>query len=334
MNGIRTDGEAASSETASRADLVVGPGARGELEAIRSRTGPERVLAVDAPSAAGVEGAGGDPRAIRAVLGAGPSDPLAELPSLTWVHSAAAGVDGWLTGPGLPEHVTLTSAVGNGAIPLAEHALMLMLMLSRDAPRWARAQAEHRWDRHVHGELAGTELGIIGYGHSGQDLARKSLACHMSVRALRRRPGGSEPGIEVLTGTDGLHELLRTSDMVVVTAPHTEDTAGMIGAEELAMMRPGAFLIVISRGGIVQEPALIEALRSGQLGGAGLDAHAVEPLPEDSPLWDLPGVIVTPHNGATTAGTAERGRRIMLENLERWRDGQELVNIVDRVHGY
>jgi phosphoglycerate dehydrogenase-like enzyme len=119
-----------------------------------------------------------------------------------------------------------------------------------------------------------------------------------------------------------------------VTAPFTGDTAGMIGAEELALMRPGAFLIVISRGGIVQESALIEALRSGHLGGAGLDAHAVEPLPEDSPLWDLPGVIVTPHNGATTAGTAERGRRILLANLERWRDGQELMNVVDRVHGY
>jgi phosphoglycerate dehydrogenase-like enzyme len=328
------NGTGASGDASRRPDVVVGPGARGELEEILLRMGAERVVTFDDPSAAGVERAGGDPQAIRAVLGASPSDRLAELPSLTWVHSAAAGVDGWLTGAGLPQHVTLTSAVGNGAIPLAEHALLLMLMLSRDAPRWARAQAEHRWDRHVHGELAGAELGIIGYGHSGKDLARKALACHMRVRALRRRPGGSEEGIEVLTGAEGLRDLLRSSDMVVVTAPFTGDTAGMIGAEELALMRPGAFLIVISRGGIVQESALIEALRSGHLGGAGLDAHAVEPLPEDSPLWDLPGVIVTPHNGATTAGTAERGRRILLANLERWRDGQELMNVVDRVHGY
>src|SRR5699024_6326172 len=127
----------------------------------------------DAVRAAGVE-----PGAVGAVLGASPGDDLSGLPGLAWVHSGAAGVDAWLTPGRLPEGVQLTSAVGNGAIPLAEHALMLMLMLSRQAPRWLAAQQRHVWDRFTHGELAGGRLGIIGYGNSGQDLAVKAQACH------------------------------------------------------------------------------------------------------------------------------------------------------------
>jgi phosphoglycerate dehydrogenase-like enzyme len=306
------------------ADVLVAPGAQADLDAIAEIVGAERVAAPTGLDAERLAEAGIAPRAVRALLGAGPSDDLTALPSLRWVHRGAAGVDGWLEDGTLPDGTVLTSAVGNGAVPLAEHALLLMLMLDRDAPRWFRAQQEHRWDRHVHGELAGSSLGIIGYGHSGRDLARKALACHMS----------EDDGVRVLVGEEGLHELLRGSDVVVVTAPFTPATAGMIGREELAMMRPGAHLVVISRGGIVDEGALIDALRSGRLGGAGLDAHAVEPLPPDSELWDLPGAIITPHNGATTRATASRGREIMLENLRRWRDGQDLVNVVDLVNGY
>lgn len=319
----------------SGADIVVAPGAQGDLASILEIAGPGRVAAPEGLGTEALVAAGAAPQEVRALLGASPADDLSSLTGLQWIHSGAAGVDGWLEGGALPGSVLLTSAVGNGAIPLAEHALLLMLMLSRDAPRWFRAQQEHRWDRHVHGELSGRSLGIIGYGNSGRDLARKALACHMSVRALRRRgPDGEEDGVRVLTGREGLHELLRESDVVVVTAPSTPATAGMLDRSELAMMPVGSHLIVISRGGIVVEDALVEVLRSGHLGGAGLDAHAVEPLPPDRALWDLPGVIVTPHNGATTHGTARRGREIMIENLRRWRDGQELVNVVDREHGY
>lgn len=317
------------------ADIAVAPGAQADLEQIASIIGAERVAAPERLEPEALAAAGADPSEVRVLLGASPSDDLAPLTGLRWIHSGAAGVDGWLEGGAAPREALLTSAVGNGAIPLAEHALMLMLMLNRGAPQWFRAQQEHRWDRYVHGELAGSSLGIIGYGNSGRDLARKGLACHMSVRALRRRgTAGEEDGVQILTGDDGLHELLRESDVVVVTAPYTSATAGMLGREELAMMPPGSHLVVISRGGIVDEDALIETLRSGHLAGAGLDAHAVEPLPPDSPLWDMPGVIVTPHNGATTHATARRGREIMLENLRRWRDGRELVNVVDREHGY
>lgn len=301
-------------------------GARAELKALReiAEDGGIVDLEEDAPNAD-----------ITALVGASPADDLRALPSLRWVHSSAAGVDGWLTPGTLPDHVILTSAAGNGAIPLAEHALMLMLMLSRDAPRWARAQQRHEWERRQHGELAGARLGIIGYGHSGKDLAMKALACHMDVQALRRQGSEDHDGrVRLRYGEDGLHAMLRSSDMVVVTAPLTAQTAGMIGADEIALMPPGSFLIVISRGGIVEETALVEALHSGHLGGAGIDAHVEEPLPQDSPLWDAPGAIITPHNAATTAGTVERGRAILLDNVSRWVRGEALRNVVDRAAGY
>jgi len=300
--------------------------ARADLDAIREITGDDG--AVDLEHAP-------DLSEITALVGASPADDLGVLPSLRWVHSTAAGVDGWLAPGALPEGVTLTSAAGNGAIPLAEHALMLMLMLNRDAPSWARAQQRHDWERRVHGELAGARLGIIGYGNSGKDLARKALACHMDVQALRRQGSGEHDGeVRLLYGEEGLGALLSSSDIVVVTAPLTAATAGMVGADEIARMPPGSFLIVISRGGIVDEASLVDALHSGHLGGAGIDAHAQEPLPAISPLWDAPGAIVTPHNAATTPGTAQRGRAIMLDNVSRWVRGAPLRNVVDRAAGY
>ena len=304
---------------------VTGP-ALEDLPAIREIVGPQGALALpDVP----------DPAAVGALLGAGPRDDFSPYPHLAWVHSAAAGVDGWIGAGGLPSTVTLTSAVGNGAVPMAEHALMLMLMLNRQAVQWVRAQDRHAWERRTHGELSGRSLGIIGYGNSGRDLAAKARACHMEVAALRRRDTGpSEGDVRLLHGEEGLADLLSTSDVVVVTAPLTEATRGLIGAQELALMKPDAFLIVISRGGIVEEDALVAALQRGELAGAGLDAHATEPLPADSVLWDLPGVIITPHNAATTTATAARGREIMLDNVRRWRDGEPLVNQVDQLHGY
>lgn len=315
--------------------IVSGPewGAACLLGATRKVSG--EVARVLDGSAHPMSHGGEDVRRVRAVFGASPTDDLSVFPRLEWVHSDAAGADGWLRDGRLPDGVVLTSAAGNGAIPLAEHAMMLMLMLSRDAVRWVRAQARHEWERRTHGELSGRTLGIIGYGNSGKDLASKALACHMRVQALRRRDSGLQDGeVTLLQGSDGLRQLLTMSDVVVVTAPLTDATRGMIGAPELSLMRPGAFLIVISRGGIVQERPLIDALRSGHLGGAGLDAHVNEPLLADSPLWDLEGVIVTPHNAATTQNTADRGRDILLENVRRWSAGKELLNVVDRTNGY
>lgn len=305
---------------------------QGRLE--QAAQGAE-VVQVEAFTRAACDDVGLGADRVIAALGASASDDLSFLPNLRWVHSATAGVDAWLSEGVLSTGLTLTSAVGNGAVPLAEHAMMLMLMLNRDALRWVRAQERRIWDRYEHGELAGTSLGIVGYGKSGADLAAKALAFHMHVRAMRRTPGARRDGeVELLYGREGLAELLRHSDFVVVTAPATAETRGMIGAAQLAQMKRTAFLVVVSRGGIVSDDALISALQSGVIAGAGLDAHGVEPLSPESPFWALSNVIITPHNGATTSGTRERGADILLENLSRWVAGAELVNVVDPTRGY
>ena len=278
----------------------------------------------------------GEPDLGDVVAIAGPitSAVLAAAPRLRWVHSWAAGVDGHLIPEMVAGDVALTSAVGNGAIPLAEHSMLLMMMLNRDVPRWMRAQQERRWDRFTHGELAGQTLGVFGVGHAGSDLARKAQAFGMRVFGCRRRPGRGVEAVERMYGLDELHAFLAECDMVVVTTPLTDETRGVFDEKAFRSMKPSAFWICISRGEVADDAALLRALREGWIAGAGIDAHSVEPLPPDSPFWDAPNTIITPHNGATTAATAERGLGIFLDNLTRFSSGRDLVNVVDKVAGY
>jgi phosphoglycerate dehydrogenase-like enzyme len=261
-----------------------------------------------------------------------PAEVAARAAGLRWWHTWAAGPDQHLAAlAGRP--VLVTCSKGNGAIPLAEHALMLMLMLSRQSSRWARAQAERRWDHYRHAELNGRTCGIVGLGNIGADLALKAKAMHMRVLGIRRRP---EPtaSVDEVRGPDSLHWLLAESDVVVQTAPLTAETALMFGADQFRLMRPGALFICVSRGGTYDERALARELLDGHLGGAGLDAHPVEPLPVDSPLWTAPNTIITPHNGGSTPQTIERAADIFIANLARYLAGRELTNIVDMAAGY
>jgi phosphoglycerate dehydrogenase-like enzyme len=198
---------------------------------------------------------------VEAVIGRVPPDVLVKAPRLRWVHSPSAGVDADLTPEMLASPVVLTSSAGNGGISLAEHSMLLMLMLSRDVPRWMRAQAEHRWDHYRHGELAGRTVGIYGLGNSGLDLALKAKAFHMRVLGVRRRPEQPSPNVDELCELD---QLLAESDFVVVTAPRTPSTLGVFDRHAFARMKPTAYFICISRGGIADDDALLEALRSGQ----------------------------------------------------------------------
>ncbi|RZT07419.1 phosphoglycerate dehydrogenase-like enzyme [Kribbella sp. VKM Ac-2569] len=268
---------------------------------------------------------------MEAVVGHVPPDVLVKAPRLRWVHSPSAGVDSDLTPEMLASPIVLTSSAGNGGISLAEHSILLMLMLNRDVPRWMRAQAEHRWDHYRHGELAGRTVGIYGLGNSGLDLALKAKAFHMRVLGVRRRPGQPSPNVDELCDLD---HLLAESDFVVVTTPRTPSTLGVFGRDAFARMKPTAYFICISRGGIADDEALLEALRTGQIAGAGLDAHGVEPLPPDSPFWSLPNVVVTPHNGATSDGTVRRHQEIVADNIRRFVGGEPLRNVVDKAAGY
>jgi phosphoglycerate dehydrogenase-like enzyme len=258
---------------------------------------------------------------------------LANAKRLRWVHSWAAGPDPQLFPEMVASPVVLTCSKGNGAIPLAEHAMMLMLMLQRDARRMLAAQAEKRWDRFMHPELNGLTCGIIGTGFSGVDLAQKAKAFHMQVLGLRRHPAPT-PFFDHVYARDELRVFLAACDVLVMTAPLTPETRGMLGEAEFRAMKPGAFYICYSRGGIADDAALIKALQEGWIAGAGLDAHLIEPLPEESPFWNMPNVIVTAHHGAVTPQTRERGFRIFADNLVRYRAGEPLTNVVDKQGGY
>lgn len=272
-----------------------------------------------------------DPAAVTAIAGRVADEELVMFAQLAWVHSWAAGVEGDV-GPRLREHATagrvvVTSSAGNGAVPLAEHAMMLALMLDRDAPRWAVAQATRRWERRTHGELLGRTLGIYGFGNVGRELAARAKAFGMRVVAVRRSIVPA-PDVDRIYSPEERTAFCAECDVLVVAAPLTSQTRGAIGPEQIAALPDGASVIVVSRGGIVDDQALLAALRQGRV-RAGLDAHAVEPLPPASEFWGEPAVIITPHNGATTPETADRGREIFVENLRRRTRNKPMKNVVD-----
>jgi phosphoglycerate dehydrogenase-like enzyme len=268
-----------------------------------------------------------------AVVGNVSRTAFARARKLRWVQSWAAGPDALMYPEMVASDVIVTSVKGNGAIPLAEHAMMLMLMLNRDYPRWWRAQQERRWDHWNHPELNGLTCGIIGLGHSGQDLALKCKAFHMRTLGLRRT-NQPTPNVDELFTHDRLHEFLGQSDFVVVTAPRTRETVGMLGEAEFRAMKPTAYYVCFSRGGIAEDAALLRALNEGWIAGAGLDAHSQEPLPPDSPFWTARNTIVTPHNGASTPGTRQRAADIVADNVRRFIAGEPLRNVVDKQAGY
>lgn len=267
------------------------------------------------------------------VAGAVSRAGLARAKRLAWVHTWAAGPDKQLFPEMVASPVVLTSSKGNGAIPLAEHAMMLMMMLNRNAMGWIESQRQKVWKRVTHGELNGLTVGIIGAGFSGADLALKAKAFHMRVLGLRRQDVPT-PNFDRMYSREQIRDFLAECDFVVVTAPLTPETEGMLGEDEFRAMKKTAYYVCFSRGGLADDKALYKALKEGWIAGGGLDAHGVEPLPADSPFWDLPNVIITPHNGATTKATAERGYRIFADNLRRYVAGEPLQNVVDKVHGY
>lgn len=262
-----------------------------------------------------------------------PPEHFEQAVGLEWLHSWHAGPDKQLYPEFVAAPIQLTCSKGNGAIPLAEHAIMLMLMLNRNALRWLEAQRARKWDRFSHGELNGLTVGIIGMGNSGKDLALKAKAFHMRVIGMRRNPA-QEPGFDAVFPASDLHRFLSECDFVVMTAPLTEATRNMLGEAEFRAMKPSAHYICFSRGGIANDEALLRALNEGWIAGAGLDAHSEEPLPETSPFWTAPNAIITPHNGATSHRTPERGFDMFVDNLARFVAGEPLFNVVDKDAGY
>lgn len=258
---------------------------------------------------------------------------FARAEKLKWIHSWAAGPNEMLFPKLVASPVTVTSSVGSGAIGMSEHAVMLMLLLNRGAISWIRAQDEHKWERGVHSELYGLTCGIVGLGNTGRDLALKLQAFHMRVIGIRRNTQPT-PNVDEVFTRDQLPEFCAVSDFIVVTAPRTVETLNMFGEGEFRQMKPTAYFICSSRGGIANEEAMLRALNEGWIAGAGLDAFAEEPLPPDSPFWTAPNTIVTPHIGAQSPRRRRASLDMFVENLGHYLAGEPLVNVVDKEAGY
>ena len=249
-----------------------------------------------------------------------------EAPNLEWIHVFSAGVDHPVFGMFLDKGARLTTSSGASGIPIAHHVVMLLLALARDLPGFLTDQAAHQWRPRALGDLEGRSVGVIGMGPIGAESARLAGELGMKAIGMRRAVAGDEP-CETWT-LERLPELLCIVDDLVLAVPLTDDTRGMIGADQIALLRPGARMINVGRGELIDEPAMIDALRSGHLGGAGLDVFATEPLPADSPLWDLPNVIVTPHTSGATESSAQRAGELFVSNLGSYLRDEPLRNEV------
>jgi len=253
---------------------------------------------------------------------------LPHLSGLRWLHTSSAGVDSARFQDLARRGVTVTNSPGITAVPIAQYVLAMMLRHAKDIPAWEAAQRERAWRRVSSEELTEKSVLILGVGGIGGEVARLSDAFGMRVLGIRRRQEPL-PHIHELAPPDRLHHLLREADYLVVACPLTHETRGMLDAAALACLKPSCYIVNVARGAVFDESALIEALQAGRVAGAALDVFDQEPLPEDSPLWTLPNVLVTPHNSGASPRTFERSARILLDNLRRFAAGEPLNNVAD-----
>jgi phosphoglycerate dehydrogenase-like enzyme len=320
------------------------------IQAIRDALGVGwEVVEVVAPAATEGDGALGSADAIAAVRGAeiyfGYGVPAgivaAARPTLRWVHSGTAGV-----GASLPHlagsGIILTNSAAMHAEPIADWVIASIAYFARGLDRMREAQGEHRWTRDEFTalevpvvEFRDLRVGIFGLGGIGTAVALRALALGMTVAGLRRRPEmGGPAGIRWVGGFADLPRLAGESDCLVIAAPQTRETAGAVDGRILGQLPSGAVVINVSRGSLLPEDGLLQALNSGRLRGAALDVFVKEPLPPGHPFWDHPRILVSPHVGAVTTRFWEREAGLILENVRRYLAGSPLLNVVDQEAGY
>ena len=266
-------------------------------------------------------------------------DLLPRASNLRWFQQWAAGADWLLDHPEAADmDFVLTSTSGIHVIQMTEHIFALLLALGRELDRAIQLQERHQWIHHSEHphlfELAGKTMLLIGVGAVGERTARVAAAMGVRVLGLRRHPTRPVSGVQHMFGVGQLLDLLPQADFVVLTVPLTAETRAMIAEPELRAMKPTAYLVNVGRGGTVDEAALAQALRRGWIAGAGLDVFETEPLPEDSPLWDIDRVIITSHYAGVTPHYNKRALEVFLDNLQRYRAGEPLRNVVDKQLGY
>ena len=324
------------------------------LERIRAVS--ERIIVTQhtAPNAEQIPAQAFEPAQVLVTYGALPRPD--QVPRLRWVQLNSAGADHVIAHPLFAEDIIFTTTSGLHALNIGEYAFASILAWTRHLPELFDLQRksewpDDRWKRFTPLELRSATIGIVGYGSIGREVGRLAKAFGMRVLALKREahstqehgvyeipalgdPLGALP--DVIYGPDAgaLREMLAQCDYVVLAVPLTPQTRGMIGEAELRAMKPTAYLVNIARGEVCDEAALIRALTDGQIGGAGLDVFVQEPLPQDSPLWKLPNVILTPHIAGFSPNYEQRAIDIFCQNLQRYIAGQPLLNLVDKTSGY
>ena len=261
--------------------------------------------------------------------------------NLRWIHSPAAAVHQLMFPEFVNSEIILTNAREVHGPVVAEHVIALIFALAKKIPESARLQQKHVWGQQILWdelprvrEVAGATVGIVGLGSIGRAVATSAKALGMKVIAMREHPEKGSEGADVVFGPAQIGEIFRQADYIVLAVPVTDGTKAIANAERLALMKPGACLINVGRGPLVDEPALAAALREKTIGGAALDVFPKEPLPADSPLWDVPNLLITPHTAALTDKLWERHYALFSENLRRYLGGQPLLAVVDKKKGY
>ena len=266
-------------------------------------------------------------------------DALAEIvtsaPRIRWIHATSAGAGEWVRRANLApedlERVAITTSSGVHAVPLAEFAILGLLAIAKELPRLVTDQRAKVWPevRQPLRELHGQTLFLLGLGAIGREVARLGKALGMRTVGFRRTQGPPPEWVDEVHGPERLPDLAGEADAVVGSLPLTEQTAGLVDRATIERLPPDCIFVNVGRGGVVDEPALIDALRERRIGGAVLDVFAEEPLPPDSPLWTLPNVLVTPHAAALSARENERIVELFVANLRRFLDGDPLTNVIE-----
>jgi phosphoglycerate dehydrogenase-like enzyme len=271
------------------------------------------------------------------ILGGFPPAVCAAAPNLRWIQSFSTGMDKFLF-PEIVERddVMISNVAGLYASQGGEHAWALLLALTRQIPTAVKNMEKRAWSAGSVVEIAGTTLGVIGMGGFGVEISKRAQGYDMTVIAIDPVRTEKPPFVHELrpTSTEALHDLLRRADVVMMACPLTKETYHLISGPELALMKPSAYLINVTRGGIIDEPALVDALKAGQIAGAGLDVTEKEPLSQDSPLWDAPNLILTPHRAGASQHRPRKIFEFFMQNMERYISGQKPMNVVDKRKGY
>jgi len=259
------------------------------------------------------------------------------IPNVRWIQATSTGIGQLLIRTGLADtSITFTTARGIHAKPLADFVAMAILWFAKDGFRMIRDQAAHQWIRYCGRDVRGATVGIVGFGSIGREVAKLCRGMGMQVIATKRTlaPGDRDADADRLVPLSHLSALLESADYVVLAVPHTPQTEGLLGRKELTAMKRGAILINVARGAIVDEPALITALRDGHLGGAALDVLATEPPAADNPLWGMPNVLLSPHSASTVVSENAKLTELFCENLRRYSRNEPLLNVFDRSRLY